>query len=339
MKYNENMNVKGVVIGSSASISSMNAVQYVGTGTASTFGTLVLSNSDVSFGMAGSTITATHTREYAPATLYIYPAVHGQIGWAGPDDINFFPNNAGDVTTTGANTWTTTITYIGGPMPDLMGEVHYNVVEVWGEHNVNVPGVTTASGSAAIQYGLFTRTGLSLFAVTTYVLNERQSQNGEARTFRVWSNTVTNLDSTTYTFADSNALNASFSDGTNQWMRFVLTSGTAVSTLFPSSRYYVLYGGSSRRAGAASPSLILEGGQAGHYGHEATTEVQNRVGSASAASFFNLDHINYTFSTSSTAESSVATSLHMPTSMLFGFAVNTAASDIRVPLLQFIRST
>ena len=345
MKHNANLDVKGVVIGSSASISSMNAVQYIGSGTASTFGTLVLSNSDVTFGMNGSTITASHSREYRPATQWLYPIIHGQPFWCGPDDNGAMaPNNLGAVTTTGATAWTTNLSMQIAPLPDLLGEAHYNVIEVFGLDGINSAATVTASGSECMQIGIYTRSSNSFYQLSVWNLNERVSQNGQARTFRMWTGTdsdnATDVNSNSYTFASATDLNASFGTVAAPWQRVVVTSGTAVSTLTPGVPYFAVWAGSSRRANANSPTMALQGGFCGHYGFEATLNAHVRVGSASNTYYNLLQNHAYTLSSQKTAASSDSgsVSFFMPTSFVVGNGP-VAGVDILLPLMQFIRST
>ena len=233
MKHNANLDVKGVVIGSTASISSLNAIQGISAGANSiSIGTLVLSNSNnISFGISGQTITASSSGTGAGrGTVSIYPSPGYGLQVLSILSTCSFSGAGGSTTTTVERCFVSPL--------HLPADVVYNQVE--GLANVTLGG-GTCSNSIGVYYGLYSITESTLSRALSYCFNLLHSETGNAtRTFSWWWGTRSTTNSTSTNGDVTSLFNAS---------RIYLLETNAGSTLTAGDYHLVvLYTHSSANA-------------------------------------------------------------------------------------------
>lgn len=332
MKHNANLDVKGVVVGSTASISSLNAVQYLGTGGVSTFGTLSLANSDMSYGMNGSTITATHTNNFQLATQSFWPGMHGAPFWGGMDDLGA-GRGTGSVATAAGNT-SSTFTFGYGGFP-LLAQLEFNVVEAYAQPTLN-NAATTASATEGCVWGLYTRTGFTFNLVSSFQWQIKLSKNNQSRTLSwFWgTNGAANNDGLTVTGSDEmvsyfGTLNAGIGE---DFRRVVIYSNAVVQTL-PPDMYYIAGAGTARANGVAG--LGMNGNlMRGHYWWEVDFDQWRKWNAASNSSFNPMMQLPHSFT--STSQNSLG-SFYAPDQ--FTVASASASGNAAIPVINFFRST
>ena len=201
MKHNAHLDVKGVVVGSSASISSMNAIQAISVaGSSISRGTVVLSNdNNVSFGLNGVNLTVSLRSLTQTLTISAFPAV---MGGNTPMTSNNSVAQASFATDAGGSTTTTGRIYMA-PFP-MYAHLHYN--------RVAMPVVLSFAGGTnsftmGLHYGIYYQTGDTLSMVTSFGFNMLASKNSATQTFRWWHGN--GQDSTTNSTSLSSAGNLS----------------------------------------------------------------------------------------------------------------------------------
>lgn len=186
MKHVGNLDVKGVVLASTASISSMNAIQGISVaGASQKTGTVVFSNANsVTFGMVGSTITGSVLGGGNAVSMYPYTALPGMTSLL---------MNSGTTAATGGSTQETMRFHVWPmtfPMPVVFKSVYGAAVY---ESTNNATGNVTER----YQYGLYTRSGNTLNLESSWVCRVTNSQNSStAMTMATWWGDVSTDNST-----------------------------------------------------------------------------------------------------------------------------------------------
>lgn len=187
MKHNANLNVKGVVIGSSASISSMNAIQAISVaGSSVSRGTVVLSNSNnVSFGLDGANLTMSLRSLSQSLTISAFPSFMAMMPMT---EVSL--SQASFTTDAGGSTTTNVRIYVS-PFP-IYAHLHYNLL--------NFPlAISLAAGTnsftGGVHYGIYSLTGNTMSMLTSFGFNLLASKNGATQTYRWWHGS--GIDSTT----------------------------------------------------------------------------------------------------------------------------------------------
>lgn len=233
-----NIDYKGVLIGSSASVSSANWVQGISAGSLSTYGTIIFSNSNnVTFGMNASTITATvSAADASPIKGLMYPPV-GYVG------VTYMAmGNSGTTGNTGGASQTTASGYIGA-MPLVYNLSYKNVFAV----ATYVGQAGTGTVTEGYLYGIYTvnaSTALSL--VTSYKWNVIRTQSSVTSQILTWywgTNSTSNS-----TGSGGGNISANFS-GTN-----LLLLETNTGSSLSAGQYYigVIY---TRRSGTSDGTM------------------------------------------------------------------------------------
>lgn len=229
MKHVGNLDVKGVIVGSSASISSINAIQAISAGTQSaTSGNVVFSNSNsVTFGMNAGTITASISGGGGgTVTVSEYPGLFHFQSRLFPSG-GTFTTDAGGSTTT--SLWATVVPYA------LPVNVAHSRVD--GAYSRSVANGALQSLSWGFMYGLYTQTGDSLSLYTSYVFGGFETMNGNSCTM------------STFTVASSNTVTistAAYADifESHRWIPLETNAGKTL----PTDNYYMAYCFTSSRS-------------------------------------------------------------------------------------------
>lgn len=204
MKYNANLDVKGAIVASSASISSLNAIQAISVaGSSVTSGTVVFSNSNnVSWGINAGTITASVSGVSQTQTVYEWPAAQmGCSGYAGSRAS--FATDAASTTTSGRIFFSPFILPFNLAYSNVVMPLSLNFA------------AGTNSFTVGVHYGLYTTDGNgSLARHTSFGFNFIVSKNGATQTWRYWWGNGTDSagtdGNTTSTSSDAN-LSTAFS--------------------------------------------------------------------------------------------------------------------------------
>ena len=188
MKHNANIDYKGVLLASSASISSINAIQTISAGANSiTSGTAVFSNANfMNFGVSGFTVTA--------KTAALFGSYFPENGFCG---ISTQTNNLGTTASTGGSTQETISAYISPLI--LPYNLSYNRVQVGVSYSTSAG---TASQTERWHYGLYTKNANSFSRVTSWVFNNMLSQNSTTSIIirQYWgTDSTSNSTQSTYT--------------------------------------------------------------------------------------------------------------------------------------------
>jgi hypothetical protein len=221
-----NVDYKGVLVGSSASISSMNAIQGISVGANSVgSGTIVFSNSNnVSFGLSQGIITMSTsggtTTGASYATGFQWPPLQG---W---NAITRLTVNSGTVASTGGSTQTT-VSFSVAPVV-VPYAISYNAAE-----GLVVPSFAAGTGSVTVglMYGIYTLTGNTLSLQTSYNFVERMSRNSATNHSHRWN---WGTDSAANSSSSGGNISTLFS-GTRQ-----INIGTGVNSIPPGNMWILV---------------------------------------------------------------------------------------------------
>lgn len=230
MIYDGNVDYKGVLLASSASISSINAVNAVSAGASSiTSGNMVLSNSNnISFGLNAGTVTASIANQGLFASQYPMPGYFGLFTQS---------NNLGATGNTGGE-FQTTASFFIHPM-NLPYNLSYNQVAFAFSLSISAG---TGSNSEGYLYGLYTLNGGTRFdLVTSYIFNYRFSQNSDTSQAIYW---YWGTNSTSNSSSSEGNISVNYSGTMNGLLE------TNAGSSLAASEYYLAYGYTYRSANA-----------------------------------------------------------------------------------------
>jgi len=300
----ENVNYKGILVGSSASISSMNAIQGMSVGATSGFGSMLLHTTfSVSFGINGQTITMSRLAT-GSAVMSHYP-LPGYFG------IEVASVDSGSTAATGGSTQATMSAYIA-PMI-LPYNLSFNQVECIA-YSVAQGASASGSVSEGFLYGLYSLNQSTAFSlVSSFAANINKSQGSvSSQTFHWYWGTNSTANSSSSFFAGDSGTNFT---GTR---KILLSSGAGSLS---ASHYFLAaaYTGISTSAsvGRISSLAFISGN---------TTNMNLSFGANTSA-----PHDMFIGLFSTTTNGTTSGMLVMPAS------INTSAitSNSRIPHIQF----
>lgn len=315
MKHDGNIDYKGVLVASSASISSLNAIQGISAaGNSVGAGTVVFSNANsVTFGMNANTVTMSASAGQSPVTFSGWPVI-GQFDFPGMED-----QAVPALGTTGGTGGSTQITVSGviGPMPQQHGNIFYNLVRCGLSNSVAAP-ASTASVTEGMVFGLYTQSSQTMSLATSYAFNIRHTHNGsDAASYRWWWGSNINANSTSTALAANSDITSAF-----QGNRMAILS-TGDGTIPVGSALYVgmLY---SRRTSSQNALYVHT------VWNRVTTAMCRSFGVASGASTY-LNSFIGAFTTTTNLNGAVA--MVMPDSIHVSVITTTPC---RYPLISFV---
>ena len=301
-----NVDYKGVLVGSSASISSMNAIQGISVG-ANSIGSGAITFQDtqsVAFGMSGSTITASRDGQ---AALGVHFPGAGAFGYY------LTSMNSGTTGTTGGS-FQTTVSMFCAPMV-IPYNISLNQVII-GASASTVGGTgSLTEGYMVGLYSLNANTALSL--ISNWRWEARRSQNSSTAQSHYW-----------YWGTDSAANSSSTGQaGGSISTRFtghaMLLLATTQATL-AGSEYYAVVGYTVRESstpmGRGNQMLLYSGSQ---------TTLGNFIGTSQLYYYAN-------FGVFTTTSNGTTTGMLMPTSIHTSVITTSGGSSLwRVPFIHF----